>query len=78
MYHVRAKKEDDGRTAGWFCQVSFTDSSDESASLIKGEELSFLKARGVGKTMENNNWKSCTCAPTANLSSIHEEIKNKV
>lgn len=55
-----------------------TDSSDESTSLIRGEELSFLKARGVGKTMENNNWKSCTCAPTANLSSIHEEIKNKV
>lgn len=53
-----------------------TDSSDESKSLIRGEELSFLKARGVGKTMENNNWKSC--APTANLSSIHEEIKNKV
>lgn len=55
-----------------------TDSSDESTSLITAEELSFLKARGVGKTMENNNWKSCTCTPTANLSSIREEIKNKV
>lgn len=37
-----------------FVRFHLTDSSDELMSLISGE-LSFLKARGVEKKMENNN-----------------------
>lgn len=54
-----------------FVRFHLTDSSDESTSLIREVELSFLKAKQQSK--------SHTFTPTANLSSIREEIKkNKV
>lgn len=50
MHHGRAGKEKmmDVQQGG-FVRFHLTHSSDESTSLIRGEELSFLKARGVKK-----------------------------
>lgn len=59
-----------------FVRFHLTDSSDELMPLIRGE-LSFLKARGVEKKWKTTIRKSYTCTPTANLSSIHEEIKKQ-
>lgn len=59
-----------------FVRFHLPDSSDESTALIREVELSFLTARGGGDRKQQS--KSHTFAPTANLSRIHEEIKNKV
>lgn len=60
-----------------FVRFHLTDSSDELTSLIREVELSFLKARGAeGKKNGKQQSKSHTF--TANLCSIHKEIKNKV